>query len=299
MCKTQASCLVLLLSAIPMAVNADENLPSKPFAQMVMLPAPGQWLVTPWYEYTEFQSVWVGTKKEGITVGDDHGFDQNDGMILTEYGIKTNWAADLLLGYTSLATRSFSEPPGSVQKTSGLMDVTFGLRWQVFNETNTDWKYTPTLTLRAGGIYRGTYDHNFPYAPGNGSVGIEPSALLAKSFGWEGFGMYGNLGYRDIRSGGNSQVFGAIGFTQRYKGFTFNGGYRHQQDLSGTDVIVNGNNIIYSQKVKELNQIWEVGVGYTDKKSRHFQFYLGENFNGRNTGDKTIYGIYATLPFGP
>jgi hypothetical protein len=289
---------ILLASAMTFTGSASENLPAKPFAQAVWLPDPGQWWVTPWYQYTDFQEIWRGSHHERITVGDDHGFDQNDGMVLLEYGIKKNWAADLLLGYTSLATRSFSSPPDSVRRTQGLMDATFGLRWQLFNETNTTCRFAPTLTLRAGGIYRGSYSHDFPFAPGNGSVGIEPSVLLSKNFGWEGFGMYGNLGYRDMRSGGNNQAFGSIGFSQRYNGFNFNAGYRHQQDTAGVDAGGTDNTIVYSQKVREYNQFYEVGVGYTTKKSRHFQFYLSRNLNGRNTGDKTIYGVYATLPFG-
>ena len=276
----------------------SENLPAKPFAQAVWLPEPRQWWITPWYQYTEFQDIWRGKHHQNITVGDQHGFDQNDGMVLVEYGVTTNWAADVLLGFTSIATRSFTTPAGDVQQTHGLMDVTFGLRWQVLDEMTAPSPFAPTLTLRAGGIYRGRYNHDFPFAPGNGSVGIEPSILLNKHFGWDGFGMYGNLGYRDIRSGGNSQAFGSVGFFQRYNGFTFNAGYRHQQDTGGVDIGGSGNTIVYSQKVREYNQYYDVGVGYTDRKHRHWQFYLAQNFNGRNTGDKTIYGVYATFPFG-
>lgn len=288
----------LLLLSLSIRLSAEENLLEKPFAQEVWLPEAHQWLVTPWYQYTEFQSIWRGSRHERITVGDGHGFDQNDGAVMVEYGIRTNWAADLHLGYTWLATRAFT-PNGSVQQTDGLLDVTFGLRWQVLNETNTDCKFAPTLTLRAGGIYRGTYDHNFPFAPGDGSVGIEPSVLLSKDFGWGGLGFYGNVGYRDIRSGGNNQVFGSAGFYEEHKGLNFNVGYRHQQDLGGIDIGGTGNTIVYSQKVKEVNQLYEVGVGYTDRKHRHYQFYLEQNFSGRNTGDKTVYGINITFPFGP
>jgi hypothetical protein len=178
------------------------------------------------------------------------------------------------------------------------MDVTFGVRWQVLDENAADSKWAPTLTLRAGGIVRGTYDEDFPFAPGNGSVGVEPSVILDKSFGWAGFGMYGNLGYRSLRSGGNDQVFGSVGFSQRYKGFNFNAGYRHQQNTGGEDIGGTGTTFVYSPKVKEINQMFEAGVGYTDRSGRHFQFYYSQNFNGRNTGDKMVYGIYGSFPIG-
>jgi opacity protein-like surface antigen len=296
--KIIAFCIGLSFSTIPF-VHASENIPAKPFAQAVWLPEAHEWWVTPWYQYTEFEKIWRGSRKENITVGGGHGFDQNDGMLLVEYGIAKNWAADLTVGYTSLATRSFTSPPGTVATTTGYRDITVGLRWQLLNETNTSCKYVPTLTLRAGGIYNGGYDENFPFAPGNGSVGIEPSVLVSKRFGWEGFGMYGNLGFRDMRSGGNSQVFGSVGIFQDYKGFNFDGGYRQQQNTAGVDIGGSDNTIVYSTNVKEYNQLYEVGFGYTNKKRQHFQFYLSQNFNGKNTGDKTIYGIYATLPFGP
>ena len=90
----------------------------------------------------------------------------------------------------------------------------------------------------------------------------------------------------------------ARSLSQRYNGFNFNAGYRHQQDVGGVDIGGSGNSIVYTLHVKEYNQYCELGVGYTDKKSRHWQFYYAENFNGRNTGDKTIYGVYATFPFG-
>src|SRR4051812_36836359 len=121
--------IALFSLGMPLLAIASENFAAKPFAQEVWLPEPKQWVVTPWYQYTEFQKIWRGTHQEKITMGDGHGFDQNDGIVMVEYGIKTNWAADLHIGVTSLATRSFSTPKGSVLKTFGMMDTTFGVRW--------------------------------------------------------------------------------------------------------------------------------------------------------------------------
>jgi hypothetical protein len=276
--------------------RASENIPSKPFAQAVWLPARGQWIVTPWYEYSEFHDAWRGLQKESVTVGDGHGFDQNNGMVLIEYGFARNWAADLQVGYTSLSQRYFT-PDGEADTTRGLMDVTFGVRWQVLHEADAP-KWAPTVTLRAGGIVRGSYDIDFPYAPGNGAVGIEPSVLLSKNFGWQGFGMYGNIGYRAMRSGGNDAVFGSIGFRQEFRGFTFNAGYRHHEDVEGDDIGGMGNTIVYSPRVREIYQQMEFGLGYTDKGGRRYQFYFRQTFDGRNTGEKQVYGIYASFPIG-
>jgi hypothetical protein len=272
-------------------------MPAKPFAQGVWLPSPGQWVVTPWYQYTEFQNAWRGSRYEDFSVPDRHGFDQNDGIVLIEYGISRGWAGDVTVGYTDLATRAFTTPYGTVQKTAGARDVTFGARWQVLTETNATSRWTPTLTLRAGGFYRGTYKATFPYAPGNASVGVEPSMLLDKQLGWEGFGLYADSGFRNVRSGGTSQFFTGIGLTKRHKQFAFNAGFRHQANVGGVDVGGTGNTIVYSEKVRERNELFESGFNYRFKNDVVFQFYYGMNVAGRNTGDKDIYGISLSFPF--
>lgn len=278
-------------------------MPRKPFGQDALIPEAHQWILTPLYQYTEFEKVWAGKDKTDIRFPDNHGFDQNDFAVMTEWGFRTNWAADLTFGFTDLATRAYSQPPGSVRHTRGLMDTQFGIRYQVWNERNATCPWTPTLTLRAGGIYRGTYEKSFPYAPGSGGVGVEIATMMQKSFGWKGFGGYATGGYRDIRSGANSQFFVTAGFNQTFRGATLSAGYRHQQNTSGFDAVstgnsITGNTIDYSSFDKEVNDQVEAGIGYTDKREWHYQFYYQGNFDGRNTGDKDRYGVYASFPLG-
>lgn len=283
---------------------AAENFIRKPFGQDALIPDASQWIVTPVYQYTEFEKVWAGKNKQDITFPDDHGFDQNDFAILTEWGFHTNWAADLMVGFTDLATRAYSQPPGSVRHTRGLMDTTFGIRYQVWNERNANSPWTPTLTLRAGGFYRGTYQKDFPYAPGSGGVGIDVSTMMQKSFGWKGLGGYMTAGYRDVRSGAENQFFVTAGFNQEFRGVMLSAGYRHEQSTAGTDAVstgnsITGNTIDYSSFDKEVNDQIEAGIGYTLKKRNwHLQFYYQGNFDGRNTGDKDVYGVYASFPLG-
>lgn len=291
--------MLLVTALIASATFAAENMPKKPFGQDALLPETGQWLVTPlWYQYTEFERVWRGAHAQNIVFPEGHGFDQNDAIVNIEYGIKKRWAADFQTGFTDLATRAFSDPPGTARHTRGIMDTTFGVRYQVWNERDEDCGWKPTLTLRAGGIYRGSYQKSFPYAPGNGGVGLEPSVMMQKDFGWHGVGAYATSGYRAIRSGGPDQYFGTIGLAKQFRGVTLNAGYRHQQSLGGGDVGGIGDTIIYTGEERELNDQAEVGIGYTDKHERRWQFCFQHNFAGRNTGDKYVYGIYLTLPFG-
>jgi hypothetical protein len=157
----------------------------------------------------------------------------------------------------------------------------------------------PTVTFRAGGIYRGKYDPDFPFAPGNGSVGIEPSVLLNKAFGWDGLGAYGHTGFRWMRSGGNDQWFGAIGLVQEINRFALNLGYRHFANTSGEDIGGVGTTIAYSRFVKEVKEEVQGGVGYTTaKRGTHYQFYLSKVFDGRNTGAAVTFGLYADFRVG-
>jgi len=291
------------LTALPLErpSMAGENIPQKPFAQSVWLPEATEFIITPWYEYSEFFHVWRGSHRESIEVNprhDGHGFDQNDGMVLIDFGVAPNWAGDVTFGYTSAASRSFN-PSQKVQATQGLMDTTFGLRYQAFRESPEDSRWIPTLTFRAGGFYRGKYDSDFPFAPGNGSVGIEPSFLVNKGFGWDGFGAYGDAGFRWVRSGGNDQWFGAVGLFQNINNFTLNVGYRHFANTAGEDIGGSGTTFAYSRFIKEIKEEIQGGVGYTTpKRHNHYQFYLGKVVDGRNTGAALTFGLYADFRFG-
>ena len=292
----QGSIVAILCAA---SVQANENLPQKPFAQAVQLPDRGELIVTPWYTYSEFFHAWRGGKRESIERNpgsDSHGYDMNDGIVSLDYGFANNWALDFASGYTSAATRSFNAT-GVPDATEGLLDTAFGLRYQAHHETNSPGSWYPTTTFRAGGIYRGTYESTFPFAPGSGSVGIEPSVLLSKSLGWEGFGAYADLGFRWMRSGGSDQWFAAVGVRQDIGRFTLNLGYRHFANTGGVDIGGTGATIVHSRFVREIKEEIQGGVGYTAAKNGiHYQFYMGKVVDGRNTGSAVTFGLFADLP---
>jgi hypothetical protein len=70
--------------------------------------------------------------------------------------------------------------------------------------------------------------------------------------------------------------------------------YRHVQGLSGTDI---GKPDFTFPALKEINQIFEAGLGFRDSGGRYYQVFGAFNLGGRNTGDKTIIGVSATFPF--
>lgn len=216
---------------------ATENLPRIPFAESAQLPEPNQFVVTPWYYYTVFRKLWIGDKKTSIEIEPQQDFELNDGMLRVDYGLNERLALDLNVGVTSAATRSWN-PQGDAQTTLGLMDTQFGVRYRVLDEFECpDW-YIPTLTLRAGGIIKGTYDANFRMAPGDGASGFEAAAMLLKTWKPWGIGVYGDFAYRLRDNHVPQTIAGAGGLSETialgwlFKSLTINAGYRGLYDLN-------------------------------------------------------------------
>ena len=179
------------------------------------------------------------------------------------------------------------------------MDVPFGIRYQIWDEKEHPGTWIPTLTARAGAILPGTYDEHTPMAPGNGSAAVEPSFMARKHFGWEGFGMYGDVLYRWMRTSGVDQYIVATGFLQQIKNWELALGYRHLQGLSGTDIVIDNGNWTYSPQVKEIANAIEGGFSYTTPKRQfHYSFLMRKTLDGRNTGSALTFGLFVDFPIG-
>src|SRR5208282_1891199 len=230
------------LLAVAQNLVASEDEPRRPFAEWADLPPPGQLIFGTLYEQSEAYHVWeMGNNRmpANYRTGDEnYGIDVRQGYFTFDYGIAEKWAADLNLGATTVGWRPFDN--GNIQKTTGVMDPTFGVRYQIFNETNNDTgcPWLPTLTFRAGAIVPGVYDRSVGFAPGNHGVAIEPSILFREHVGWPGFGVWGDLLYRWEHTSGADQYIAAVGVFQQIKGWELDAGYRHLQTLSGEDIVL-------------------------------------------------------------
>ena len=231
-----------LASALTQNLMASEDEPRAPFAEWADVPQPGQLIFSTFYEQSEAYHVWEqGNNRMPANYRTDdqnYGIDVRQGYFTFDYGITEKWAADLSLGGTTVGWRAFDN--GTIQKTTGVMDPTFGVRYQIFNETNNDtgWSWLPTLTFRAGAILPGVYDRSIAFAPGNHSAAIEPSILFRKHVGWPGFGVWGDVLYRWEHTSGADQYIAAVGLFQQIKGWELDAGYRHLQTLSGEDIVL-------------------------------------------------------------
>ncbi len=267
------------------------------------LPAPHQFVVGLVYEESEAYHIFVNGAAENITWhsgGESYGIDINQGYVALQYGITPRWAVDLNVGVTTVGWRSFSN--GRVESTTGLMDTSFGVRYQLLNETNSANPWTPTATFRAGGILPGTYTEDFKFAPGLRSAAIEPEILLRKHFGWPGLGAYGDVLYRWNRTTGNDQYIVAVGLFQQIRRWELDVGYRHLQTLSGSDISFDPANyasLVYPRDVREINDALEAGFSYTiPRRDIRLAFYTRTVFDGNNSDRKFWIGGSIDIPFG-
>ena len=273
----------------------------------------GQLVFGTLYEQSEAYYIWAGSQRHNITIhttdGESYGIDIRQGYFTFDYGLTERWAARILdIGATTVGWRSF-DPGGGVQQTTGSMDSTLGVRYQIFNEAteNAPWlpAWFPTLTFRAAGILPGSYNRHLAFDPGNHSAAIEPSLLLRKHVGWPGFGVWGDALYRWMHTNGNDQYVAALGVFQQIKGWELDVGYRHLQSTSGTDIgLQPGANspppwsgITYLTDVREISESMDAGFSYTTHRHIRWAFHARKTFDGRNTDSALWLGGSVDIPF--
>jgi hypothetical protein len=301
--------------ALTQNLSATENVPHAPFAEWADVPAPGQLIAGFFYDESESYHIWAnGGQRYNIDTpsgGQHYGVDITQGYFTFQYGINQKWAADLNIGATTTGWRAFNyrgQTAPAIRSTTGLMDYSFGVRYQIFNEaadTNSAW--IPTLTFRAGAVLPGTYSQNFPFAPGVRSSAIEPEFLAKKHFAWQGFGSYGDALYRWNRTTGNDQYIVAFGLFQQIKGWELDAGCRHMQTIGGVDLVYNpttgqisttGPDPNSFAELREINDSIEAGFSYlTPKRHIKYSFYTRTVFDGNNSDQKFWIGGGIAMPF--
>jgi len=293
------------LSAAISPVEASENVPHAPFAQWADVPDYGQLVVRATYEESEAYHFWAGDTRYLVdfqTRGEHYGIDINQGYISLQYGFSKKWAADLTLGYTSLGWRYFAngETPGKVRSTTGLMDVPFGVRYQVFKEGEESCAWLPTLTLRAGAVVPGSFDEHIPWAPGTRSTAIEPEMLARKHFGWSGLGVYTDSLFRWNHTSANDCYIVTIGLFQQIKCWELDAGYRHLGSINGDTIRFDPatHDIFYPRAVREIQDSIEAGFDYrTPWHGIKVGFQSRTVFDGSNTDKKFWLGGFVEMPF--
>ncbi len=250
-------------------------------------PAAGQLVVSPSYVYQNFQKFWMGRNDASLAPAD---VTQHTGVIAFDYGITETIALDVQVGYVRTDSKAFGGP----RKDDGMTDTLVGLRYKLVDETKVNCRWSPTFTLRAGAIIEGTYDAGLPFSGGDGGSGFETSLQFGKAIGTTGLALYGDIGYRYRNQTVPDDLFGSIGLSYTIaNAVTLSGGYRHIQSLSGTDI---GSPGFTFPSLREINQLAEFSLSYTDKGGRTYALFGGVSLDGRNTGDKTLFGATISIP---
>src|SRR5258705_129942 len=128
---------VIVASFLACITQASENVPHRPFAMWADVPPQGQFVVGLVYEESEAYHFWAGHDDHNVRFkvgGESYGIDINQGYFALQYGLTERWALDLNVGGTTSGWRYFAN--GKIKSTVGVMDTSFGLRYQLFNETN-------------------------------------------------------------------------------------------------------------------------------------------------------------------
>ncbi len=285
--KTQSSLLTFLLVGATAPV----------FGQSAWIPEVNQWELTPFYTFQTFDEFWVGTQKVH-NPNDGDSLDQHTVSMAAEYGLAQCWALDLTFGFTHTATSAFN-PKGGNDTDDGFIDTQVGVRYQLSHEDDPTALLPITLTFRAGAVIQGNYDPNFPFSAGDGGTGGRFSLLWGKNISDTGLSTYGEIGYQtrnhDVP---DDFLFSAgIGYTCPAR-ITLNAGYRLIKGLSGPDIGDPGFGVDFGfPQVKEVSHNIEGGIGYTDSRQRFYQFYYARTVDGRNTGEKNLFGFAVTFQF--
>ncbi len=129
---------------------------------------------------------------------------------------------------------------------------------------------------------------------GDGANGGEFSLLLGKALFDNGFGVYGNAGYRVREDPVPDEFLGSFGMFQSVGSFTLSTGYRHTQSVSGMNI---GDPGFTFPELKEVTQLLEFGAGFRDPGGRYYQLFGAVSVDGQNTGDKLIFGVSFTFGF--
>lgn len=256
----------------------------------VWLPEQQKLVVTPSYVYQTFDQFWMGKQKVKL----DGDLWQHTALLSFDYGLTEDTALDASVGWVWSET----DAPGLgvVNRNlndDGLTDTTIGIRQRFIDETDYNQWWLPSLALRVGGIIEGTYDENFPFSAGDGASGAEASLLAGKTI-CPGFGWYGDVGYRYRDGHVPDDWFGSAGVFVAWKFLSLTAGYRFTEGLSGPDI---GDPGFTFPKVKEISQNVEVSLGFTDPGGRFYQVFYAHTFDGRNTGERNVFGGAISLTF--
>ena len=245
--------------------------------------------------YQAYDQFWLGEQK--LSTKDAFGADgkvtQTTATVSGMYGI-TDWlAADLAVGYTRIDFKPLDKTD------SGLNDTTFGLQARLLDENNPASPYLPTISVRLGGILKGTYETDIgtPTGAGLGTNGFDGSLAVGKYFVDSGTGVFASGGFRDYASDVPSVRYWALGAFQDVAGqASVHAIYRSSASTSGVDIGGSGFTGDFT-KVKEEREAIEGGITYIGCPQARIGIFIARVLDGRNIGQDLVLGLNGGYSF--
>ena len=227
--------------------------------------------------------------------GSDEKVTQNTVTLAVRYGITSRVGVDLSVGQTAVNFRPQTE------KVGGLDDTRIGITSVLvseFDDVGVDY-HLPTISMRIGGIIKGTYDSGAdvvgPSAPGLGENGAEAALLFGKYFADIGFGLNASVGFKHYSGEVPGRLLWSAGAYQSVVDqVVLSGQITSERSGSGPDIGGPGFTGDF-KAVREEDTQGELSVTYTGLTDTQVGVFGAKclSFGNRNVGNATTLGIFV------
>lgn len=281
--------IALLVGASSLAIS------NFTFAQGAYLPEQGELVTTFDASYENYDSAWLGNAKrpdgtrrfphKSKFVGE---VKIQNYRIALDYGITENLAVDFNTGYGFISGGLGATP--NIKDKDGTLDTSLGLRYKLISENPYETFSLPTLAIRAGGIFAGSYDE-VPQSLGDGASGWEVGVAAGRYWATPRLGVLAEVNYRDREGIVPTDYYGSLGAYKLLGPIVLSGTYRFQRGKHGWDT---GEGDALGRK--EDFDVKEFGIGYLGNTGNIYQLSYSDVFDGRNTADRQKIEFSITVP---
>jgi hypothetical protein len=256
------------------------------------LPIPGQVTLNLGFTQQSAKAAYIGSTEvplSAITGGAAQKYERTNTTFRLGYGISDALALDLSLGSGRVKV-------GAADNDSGSQDSVLGLSWRALDEFENP--SVPTLTLRAAGIFKGSYEGQRLAAIGNDENGFEASVLVGKQV-TPNWSLWAELGVQDRSGKVPTASFFELGTRLNVvSGLSVSLGYAGKKYGGNLDIGGPGFSPARFQEVKAERGVTKLGLAFAFAGNQALSLNLGKVTSGRNTTkDDSLAGLSYTVGF--
>ena len=276
--------LLALFAALPMGAFAESDSP--------WLPIPGKLSLGLNHTEQSGSDAYIGSTLlplTAITGGAASKYQRSSTTLRVDYGFSDALALDATIGRAKVKV-------GAADNDSGSTDTTLGLRWRVLDEYENP--SVPTLTLRAGAIFKGGYEGARLASIGKGTNGFEVAVVLGKQL-TPAVAVWGELGVQDRSGNVPNANFFELGTRLRFAPqWNASVGYGNKKFGGNLEIGGPGFSPARFQEVREERSVLKLGVGYAFAANQGVALNLAKATAGRNTvKDNQVIGLSYAFAF--